>query len=198
MTAVSAVIFLVSARYNMATAYIMGRVENGEYALAIAYAAALDDRDDHLRHADPTRRRAPQARTADRVTDTFLASGHQLCSEKTDPAKRLSSLSGVRKNGFGATVAVDGVSLTIARCETGYLSRPSGCGPKRRACVDCGPRIAQRRHGAHCRARCLEDPASARNVGMVFQSYALFPHIFVLDNVAYTPINPRHEESGSA
>ncbi len=41
MTAVSAVIFLVSARYNMATAYIMGRVENGEYALAIAYSAIL-------------------------------------------------------------------------------------------------------------------------------------------------------------
>lgn len=41
MTAVSAVIFLVTARYNMATAYIMGRVENGEYALAIAYSAVL-------------------------------------------------------------------------------------------------------------------------------------------------------------
>lgn len=41
MTAVSAVIFLVSARYNLATAYIMGRVESGEYALAIAYSAVL-------------------------------------------------------------------------------------------------------------------------------------------------------------
>jgi iron(III) transport system permease protein len=41
MTAVSAVIFLVSARHNLATAYIMGRVENGEYALAIAYSAVL-------------------------------------------------------------------------------------------------------------------------------------------------------------
>lgn len=41
MTAVSAVIFLVSARHNMATAYIMGRVEAGEYALAIAYSATL-------------------------------------------------------------------------------------------------------------------------------------------------------------
>ncbi|KPP87358.1 MAG: iron(III) transport system permease protein [Rhodobacteraceae bacterium HLUCCA08] len=41
MTAVSAVIFLVSARHNMATAHIMGRVENGEYALAIAYSAVL-------------------------------------------------------------------------------------------------------------------------------------------------------------
>ncbi len=41
MTAVSAVVFLVSARHNMATAYIMGRVENGEYALAIAYSTVL-------------------------------------------------------------------------------------------------------------------------------------------------------------
>lgn len=41
MTAVSAVIFLVSARHNMATTYIMGRVENGEYALAITYSAVL-------------------------------------------------------------------------------------------------------------------------------------------------------------
>ena len=41
MTAVSAVIFLVSAQYNMATAYIVGRVEVGEYALAIAYSTLL-------------------------------------------------------------------------------------------------------------------------------------------------------------
>lgn len=41
MTAVSAVIFLVSARHNMATAYIMGRVESGEFALAIAYSTVL-------------------------------------------------------------------------------------------------------------------------------------------------------------
>lgn len=41
MTAVSAVIFLVTAKYNMATAYIVGRVEAGEYALAIAYSTFL-------------------------------------------------------------------------------------------------------------------------------------------------------------
>ncbi len=41
MTAVSAVIFLVTAKYNMATAYIVGRVEAGEYALAIAYCTFL-------------------------------------------------------------------------------------------------------------------------------------------------------------
>ncbi len=41
MTAVSAVIFLVSAQHNMATAYIVGRAEAGEFGLAIAYSSAL-------------------------------------------------------------------------------------------------------------------------------------------------------------
>jgi iron(III) transport system permease protein len=41
MTAISAVIFLVSAEYNLATAYIVGRVEAGEFGLAIAYSSVL-------------------------------------------------------------------------------------------------------------------------------------------------------------
>ncbi len=41
MTAISAVIFLVSANYDMATSYIIGRVENGDYGLAIAYSSVL-------------------------------------------------------------------------------------------------------------------------------------------------------------
>ena len=41
MTAVSAVIFLVTAEYNMATTYIVGRVEAGEFGLAIAYSSVL-------------------------------------------------------------------------------------------------------------------------------------------------------------
>jgi iron(III) transport system permease protein len=41
ITSISAVIFLVSAKYNMATAYIVGLVENGEYGIAIAYSSVL-------------------------------------------------------------------------------------------------------------------------------------------------------------
>ncbi len=41
MTAISAVIFLVSAEHNMATSYIIGRVENNDYGLAIAYSTTL-------------------------------------------------------------------------------------------------------------------------------------------------------------
>ncbi|MCO5731195.1 iron ABC transporter permease [Rhizobium sp. SSA_523] len=41
ITSISAVIFLVSAQYNMATSYIVGLVENGEYGVAIAYSSTL-------------------------------------------------------------------------------------------------------------------------------------------------------------
>src|SRR5262249_9580818 len=41
MTAVSAVIFLATAQYNLSTVYIINRVEAGEYALAIAYSSIL-------------------------------------------------------------------------------------------------------------------------------------------------------------
>jgi iron(III) transport system permease protein len=41
VTAVSAVIFLVSAQYNLATSYIVGRVEVSDFGLAIAYSSVL-------------------------------------------------------------------------------------------------------------------------------------------------------------
>ncbi|EPE97011.1 ABC transporter permease [Rhizobium grahamii] len=41
ITSISAVVFLVSAEYNMATSYIVGLVENGEYGIAIAYSSTL-------------------------------------------------------------------------------------------------------------------------------------------------------------
>ncbi len=41
ITSVSAVIFLVSAEHNMATSFIVGRVENGEFGIAIAYSVVL-------------------------------------------------------------------------------------------------------------------------------------------------------------
>lgn len=41
MTAISAIVFLVSANYEMATTYILNRVENGDYGLAVAYCSVL-------------------------------------------------------------------------------------------------------------------------------------------------------------
>ena len=41
ITSISAVIFLISAKYDMATSYIIGLVENGQYGTAIAYSSML-------------------------------------------------------------------------------------------------------------------------------------------------------------
>jgi iron(III) transport system permease protein len=41
LTAVCAVIFLASAKYNLSTVYIINRVEAGEYPLAIVYSSIL-------------------------------------------------------------------------------------------------------------------------------------------------------------
>ena len=41
ITSVSAVIFLVSGEYNLATVYIVGRAEFGEHGIAIVYSAVL-------------------------------------------------------------------------------------------------------------------------------------------------------------
>jgi iron(III) transport system permease protein len=41
VTAVSAVIFLVTGHYNLATVYIVGRADVGEYGVAIVYSAML-------------------------------------------------------------------------------------------------------------------------------------------------------------
>ena len=41
VTAISAVIFLVSANYDLAVSYIFGRLENNDYGLAIVYSSAL-------------------------------------------------------------------------------------------------------------------------------------------------------------
>ena len=62
MTAVSAVIFLVTAEYNMATTYIVGRVEAGEFGLAIAYSTVLILVMLLAIVADPVRRRRAAAR----------------------------------------------------------------------------------------------------------------------------------------
>ena len=41
MTTVSAVIFLVTAEHDLATTYIIGRVGNGDYGVALAYCSVL-------------------------------------------------------------------------------------------------------------------------------------------------------------
>jgi ABC-type Fe3+/spermidine/putrescine transport system ATPase subunit len=86
---------------------------------------------------------------------------------------------------FGAVLAVDGVSLEIADGELFTLLGPSGCGKTTLLRLIAGfhrPDAGRVRFGE----RDVTDlPPYARNIGMVFQNYALWPHMTVFQNVAY-------------
>ena len=89
---------------------------------------------------------------------------------------------------YGHVVAVAGIEFAIARGELVTFLGPSGCGKTTTLRLVAGlelPTDGQILIGGRDVSR---DPASERNVGMVFQSYALFPHMSVLDNVAYAPV----------
>src|SRR6266581_3043916 len=77
-------------------------------------------------------------------------------------------LVGVSKR-FGTHAAVDDVTLEIGEGEFFSLLGPSGCGKTTTLRMVAG----------------IELPANRRPVNMVFQQYALFPHMSVYDNVAF-------------
>ncbi len=101
---------------------------------------------------------------------------------------RVVELEGVTKR-FGTTVAVDGVSLAVQRDEIVALLGPSGCGKTTllRTIAGFEPIDAGRITIAGV---VVDDgqhlvPPERRRVGIVFQDYALFPHIDVRGNVAF-------------
>jgi spermidine/putrescine transport system ATP-binding protein len=86
---------------------------------------------------------------------------------------------------FGDVIAVDAVSLTIGKGEFFSLLGPSGCGKTTTLRM-----IAGFEEPTAGRILLEGDdvtyvPAAKRNVNMVFQAYALFPHMTVWDNVAF-------------
>ena len=97
---------------------------------------------------------------------------------------------GVRYPGSRASHdAVQAVSLELVKGQIGVLIGPSGCGKTSLLRAVAGlERVASGRVAMD--GRLLADPvhhvpAEARRIGMVFQDYALFPHLNVHDNVAF-------------
>ena len=86
---------------------------------------------------------------------------------------------------FGATIAAHDVSLSVRRGEFVTFLGPSGCGKTTLLNMIAGFETQDSGH------ICIEGedvsnmPPFRRNTGMVFQSYALFPHMNVRDNVAF-------------
>jgi putative spermidine/putrescine transport system ATP-binding protein len=86
---------------------------------------------------------------------------------------------------YDDVVAVDAVSLDVRAGELVTLLGPSGCGKTTTLRMVAGfvePDAGEIRIGASDVTRL---PPHKRDIGMVFQSYGLFPHMTVEDNVAY-------------
>lgn len=86
---------------------------------------------------------------------------------------------------FGSVVAVDNISFTIEAGTLVTLLGPSGCGKTTTLRLIAGLEMVTGGRVLIGETDVTRTPATERDVSMVFQSYALFPHMTVLENVAY-------------
>jgi putative spermidine/putrescine transport system ATP-binding protein len=86
---------------------------------------------------------------------------------------------------YGGATAVDHVTLQINAGELVALLGPSGCGKTTLLRIIAGF-IAQTSGQVIVGGKRIDElPANRRNIGIVFQNYALFPHMTVAENVGY-------------
>jgi putative spermidine/putrescine transport system ATP-binding protein len=93
-------------------------------------------------------------------------------------------LEGVTKR-YGSVAAADNVDLGVAQGEFVTILGPSGSGKTTLLSLIAGlnkPTAGRIFIGGR---DVTDQPAQARNIGLVFQSYALFPHMTVLENVLF-------------
>ncbi|AOO80717.1 ABC transporter ATP-binding protein [Bosea vaviloviae] len=88
---------------------------------------------------------------------------------------------------YGAVTAVDDVSFAIEAGKLVTLLGPSGCGKTTTLRMIAGLEIASAGQILIGGKDVTRLSAADRDVSMVFQSYALFPHMSVLENAAYGP-----------
>src|SRR5262252_8491230 len=86
---------------------------------------------------------------------------------------------------FGAVRALDGLSLDIAPGELVALLGPSGCGKTTALRIVAGFEYADSGTVSVDGREVSRVPAAKRDMGMVFQSYSLFPNMTALDNVGF-------------
>ena len=87
---------------------------------------------------------------------------------------------------YGDTRAVDGIDLTIPSGSYCCLLGPSGCGKTSTLRMIAGHELASEGQILLGGKYITYSAAADRGTAMMFQSYALFPHLSVLDNVAFS------------
>jgi putative spermidine/putrescine transport system ATP-binding protein len=87
---------------------------------------------------------------------------------------------------YGGTVAVDGISLRIPPASYCCLLGPSGCGKTSTLRMIAGHEVISDGDVLIHDVNVTDLPPAERGTAMMFQSYALFPHLNCLDNVAFS------------
>ena len=87
---------------------------------------------------------------------------------------------------YGATVAVDGISLRVPKGSYCCLLGPSGCGKTSTLRMIAGHEGITAGDVLIGGRNVTDLPPKGRGTAMMFQSYALFPHLSCLDNVAFS------------
>jgi ABC-type Fe3+/spermidine/putrescine transport system ATPase subunit len=105
-------------------------------------------------------------------------------SFKVHSDDRLLWVDGVSKR-FGETIAVDEVHIGLAQGEILCLLGPSGCGKTTLLRLVAGLEQADSGHIFFAGKEMTHVPPFQRGFGMMFQNFALFPHLNVFENVAY-------------
>nr|WP_277555978.1 ABC transporter ATP-binding protein [Halobaculum sp. YSMS11] len=127
--------------------------------------------------------------------DAVVTSGTQSVA---DDAKPVLELEGVVKR-YGPETAVDGLDLTVHEGELVTLLGPSGCGKTTTLRMIAGLETPSdgtiRVAGEVVAGEGSVTPPEERDVGLVFQEFALFPHLTVAENIAFGLDDPDSPEA---
>ncbi len=96
---------------------------------------------------------------------------------------------------YGATTVISGLSLEIERGEFFTLLGPSGCGKTTLLRMIAGFNTIEAGDIYFDEARINDVDPAKRHIGMVFQDYALFPHLTAQENVEFGLKNLKEERS---